>query len=119
MVIAEGQRPVSHKMFDAFMSYLLPRIEKLTEETIDLMRYCVVRYGEGSINNLILTNDWFWLTRGHYSNNGTGTICDWKSSGVLAYKHYSKRGDSLSSIEEYESTSKAMDAEGFGEMLDE
>jgi hypothetical protein len=78
-----------------------------------------VRYGEGSINNLILTNDWFWLTRGHYSNNGTGTICDWKSSGVLAYKHYCKRGDTLSTTEEYEASSKAMDAEGFGEMLDE
>jgi hypothetical protein len=75
------------------------------------MCYCVVRYGAGAIENLILTNDWFWLTRGHYSSNGTGTIYDWKSSGVLAYKHYCKRADTLSSIEEYEASSKAMDAQ--------
>eukprot|EP00966_Prymnesium_polylepis_P208641 4833924-Prymnesium_polylepis.1 len=81
MAAAEALPTVYHETFENFMGYLLPHVEKLTEETVELMRYCVVRYGEGAIENLILTNDWFWLTRGHYSSNGTGTICDWKSSG--------------------------------------
>ena len=111
--------PIIHSdCWEDYLKYLHPRIEKLTEQSIDLMRYCVVRYGE-TINNLVLTNDWFWLTRGHYSHNGTGTICDWKSGGILAYKHFCQRADKLSNTAAYEFSSKAMDAQGFGEMLDE
>jgi hypothetical protein len=76
-------------------------------------------HGEGTVCNLVVTNDWFWLTRGHYSNNGTGTICDWKSAAILSYRHFCRRGDTLSDVEAYLHSSKSMDATGFGEMLDE
>ena len=82
------------------------------------MRYLVVRYG-GNIDKLVVTNDFFWLNRGHFSNNGSGTICDLKSAGILAYKHYCKVTDTIMPVEKFESTSKAMDSMGFAEMLDE
>ena len=83
------------------------------------MRYLVVRYG-GNIDKLVVTNEFFfWLNRGHFSNNGSGTICDLKSAGILAYKHYCKVTDTIMPVEKFESTSKAMDSMGFAEMLDE
>eukprot|EP00964_Phaeocystis_antarctica_P064071 scaffold38504_cov111-Phaeocystis_antarctica.AAC.5 len=108
-----------HSTFDRYLSLLMPKIQRLTDELIELGRYCVVVHGEGTICNLVVTNDWFWLTRGHYSNNGTGTICDWKSAAILSYRHYCRRGDSLSNVEAYAHSSKSMDANGFGEMLEE
>ena len=55
------------------------------------MRYLVVAHGD-CIDNLILTNDWFWGTRGHNSRNGSGTICDLKSGAVLAARHFTIQG---------------------------
>ena len=111
--------PMHHETFDKYIGLIMPKVQRLAEEMIDLGRYCVVKWGEGTIEHMVLTNDWFWLTRGHYSNNGSGTICDWRSGAVLAYRHYCRRDDTLSDVEKFEYSSKAMDALGFGEMLDE
>ena len=110
--------PMHHSTFDRYIGYFMPKIERLAEETVALVRYLIVRYGE-CIDHLVLTNDWFWLTRGHYSHNGSGTICDWKSGGIVAYRHYCQRTDTLSQVQAYEHTSKSMDSKGFAVMLDE
>ena len=92
--IALQLAPMHHSTFDRYLGYFKPKIEQVAQESMEIIRYLVVRYGE-CIDHLILTNDWFWLTRGHNSHNGTGTICDLQSGGVLAYKHYCQRVDNL------------------------
>eukprot|EP00967_Tisochrysis_lutea_P054171 scaffold67649_cov21-Tisochrysis_lutea.AAC.1 len=84
---------------------------------LDLVRYLVARYG--SIDRLVLTNDFFWLTRGRNSSNGSGTMCDLDSGAVLAFRHYCIGTDSQSNRGGFEFTPKSMDAIGCGEMLDE
>ena len=71
---AQNMQVVHHTAFERYLGLLLPWIEKLQNETVDLCRYLVVRYGD-TIGRLVLTHDFFWATRGHYARNGTGTMC--------------------------------------------
>ena len=108
---------IHHSTFDRYLGLIWPWIEKLQNDAIDLVRYYIVRYGH--YNNLILTHDQFWQTRGHYSENGSGTMCDLMSGGIVASRHYSIGTDSMSNLGGFDKTSKAMDPYGCGEMLNE
>ena len=111
--------PTIHQStFNRYIGLMLPHILALQAECIDLVRYLVVLYGE-SIDGLVLTQDFFWGTRGHNSDNGTGTMCDLDSGGILAVRHYCHGDDSMSNIGGYEYTSKSMDPMSCGEMLEE
>ena len=92
---AQNIQVVHHTAFERYLGLLLPWIEKLQNECIDLCRYLVVRYGD-TIDRLVLTHDFFWATRGHYSKNGTGTMCDRKSGAILSYRHYCQGTDNQS-----------------------
>ena len=122
LCMAQQLKPVSNKTYDRMLTYVMPKIEKLAQETVQLVRYLIVRYGDymdGSIEHMIFTHDFFWLTRGHFSHNGTGTICDLHSAGVIAYRHYTQRDDKLSDAPTYDGTSKSMDAKSLESMLEE
>ena len=113
---AMQMEPMHHDTFDGYVALIGTHISTLTEEIVELMRHVVVAHAD-CIHRLVLTNDWFWQTRGHNAMNGTGTICDWKTSGVIAYKHYCKRITKGDTMLAYELSSRSMDARGFGEML--
>ena len=111
--------PTIHQCtFNRYIGLMLPHILALQTECIELVRYLVVLYG-GSIDGLVLTQDFFWGTRGHNSDNGSGTMCDIDSGGVLAVRHYCHGDDSMSDLGGYEYTSKSMDPMSCGEMLEE
>jgi len=108
---------VSKQTFNRYLTVLLPAVCVLQKEVVDLGRKLVARYGK--IDSLVLTNDFFWQTRGHNSANGSGTICDLDSGTILAFRHYCIGEDALSDAGGFEYTSKAMDAIGCGDMLDD
>ena len=116
--IAQNLEVIHWTTFNRYLGKLLPLIEKLQNETIELVRYIVVRYAT-TIDSLILTHDFFWQTRGHHSRNGTGTICDRKTGGILSYRHFCQGTDSMSDRGAFEWTSAAMDPISLGEMLTE
>ena len=116
--VVQNRQHIHHSTFERYLGKLLPWIEKLQDEMVELVRYLIVRYGE-TIDKLMLTNDFFWQIKGHYSPNGSGTICDLKSGGIISFRHYCRGKDSMSDRGGYEFTSAAMDAMGFGEMLAE
>ena len=121
---ARNLQYIHHSTFDRYLGKLLPWIEKMADESVDLVRYLVARYGRSSngvasIGDLVLTEDFFWQTRGHYARNGTGTICDYDSGGVLSYRHFCQSTDKLSNRGGFEWTSKAMDPIACDQMLKE
>eukprot|EP00966_Prymnesium_polylepis_P134338 3104995-Prymnesium_polylepis.1 len=111
--------PVQEQTFNDYLAFIHPKVKALAEETVHLMRYLLAVCCEDLLNGVVLTSDWFWGTRGHTADNGSGTICEWKTGGIVAFKHYCKRVDKMSDIGGFEYTSKAMDAMGFSEMMDE
>ena len=115
--LARDERYMYGSMFDEILSKIAPAIVKLQDELVELVRYLVVRYG--NIGALMLTHDFFWLTRGHNSRCGSGTICDLDSGAVLAYRHYCIGKDKLGDFGGFEYTPAAMDPISCGEMLDE
>ena len=116
--IAQNKEVIHWSTFDRYLGKLLPWIEKLQTEAVDLVRYLVVRYGD-TIDNLVLTHDFFWQTRGHHSKSGTGTICDRKTGGILSYRHFCQGTDSMSDRGGFEWTSAAMDPISMGQMAEE
>ena len=68
---------VHHSTFDRYIGKMMRHIDAVARKSVDLMRYLVVKYG--SIDKLLLTHDHYWQTRGHHSDNGTGTVCDYDS----------------------------------------
>ena len=119
LAVARKMQPIHEQTFNDYLAFIHPKVKALTDEAIDLMRYLLaVRCGD-LLNGIVLTSDWFWGTRGHTSDNGSGTICEWKTGGIVAYKHFCKRSDKMSDIEAFEYTSKAMDAMGFKVMMDD
>ena len=115
--VARGMPYVHHSTFDRLVGRLMPIIEKLTKETVDLVRYLIVRYC--NVDHLVVTADWFWQVRGHHSPNGSGSVCDRETGAVLAYKHLCQGSDDQSDRGGFEFTSHAMDAKGCAAMMDE
>ena len=63
--------PIVHQStFLRYLGYIKPFVLKLAEELTDHVRMLVCCHGD-CIDHLVLTNDFFWATRGHYSLNGT------------------------------------------------
>ena len=116
--VAQNLHVIHWSTFNRYLGKLLPWVEKLQSEAVDLVRYLVVRYGD-TIDNLVLTHDFFWQTRGHHSRNGTGTVCDRKTGAILSYRHYCQGRDSMSDRGGFEWTSAAMDPISMGEMAEE
>mmetsp|Transcript_28277 Transcript_28277/g.86454 ORF Transcript_28277/g.86454 Transcript_28277/m.86454 type:complete len:598 (-) Transcript_28277:2336-4129(-) len=122
--LAQQMEPIKRDAFESYVSRLAPLCATVCQDSISLVRYATVRYGwlfSGTpvIGDLIVTNDFFWATRGHHALNGTGTICELSSGGVLAAQHFCKRVAKNSTVQAYEATAKSMDARGFDSMLGE
>ena len=107
---------IHHSTFDRLIGRIMPKVEKLAMETVDLVRYLIVRYC--GIDRLVVTADWFWQQR-HHSANGTGTICDRETGGVMVYKHLMQGKDNQSDRGGFEYTSHAMDAMGCAAMMED
>ena len=56
IAVACNQKYIHASTFNRYLAKLLPWIEVLQKETIELVRYLVVRYGD-TIEGLVLTND--------------------------------------------------------------
>lgn len=86
--VAQQMEPLKRDAFQSYVSQVAPVASQVAKDSIDLVRYAVVRYGSlfaeaPVIGDLVVTNDFFWATRGHYALNGSGTICE-ISSGEAA-----------------------------------
>ena len=57
---------------------------------------------------------WFYLTRGHYSNNSSGTLHDYCTGGVAWFTHRTKRGKGHN----WEGTSNGAEGNMFDELLE-
>ena len=65
----------------------------------------------GDRTKWVASYDGFYLTRGHYSNNSSGTLHDFRSGGIAWFAHRTKRGPGHN----WEGTSGGAE----GDMLDE
>lgn len=121
--VAHGIRPMTQDTFRGHVIRLSDYIRRVCDEALAIVRYALVRYGDlhdsglALASDLVVTSDWFWQTRGHYSANGSGTICEISTGGILFRQHYCKTTVSHSTEEAYTESSRSMDANGFREML--
>ena len=61
----------------------------------------------------VASYDGFYLTRGHYSNNSSGTLHDYITGNIAWFTHRTKRGNGHN----WEGTSNGMEGSMFDELL--
>ena len=67
----------------------------------------------GDCQQWVASYDGFYLTRGHYSNNSSGTLHDYTTGGVAWFTHRTKRGNGHN----WEGTSNGAEGNMFDELL--
>ena len=68
----------------------------------------------GDHQQWIASYDGFYLTRGHYSNNSSGTLHDYQTGSIAWFVHRTKRGHGHN----WEGTSNAAEGSMFNELLE-
>ena len=114
--VAQNLSTPHEDTFKDYIDYFAPHIEYVTHMSVRLVRFLVSMIDEGEYleRGLLVTSDSFWAARGHYAMHATGTICDFRCGGILAFCHQHKQADKAHP-EIFEGTSGAMDAIGFAE----
>ena len=104
-----GIKPIHEDTWQEKIYLIARHAEWVAKESVNAVRHLIAVHG--NIHELILCSDTFWHHRGHYSANGTGTITDEQSGGIIAFMHTCKMTDKEHGEEEaYRGTSGSMDA---------
>ncbi len=95
-------------------------LQKLEVHVTDLAKWsCKQVCGEvrsrGDAHKWVAAYDGFYLTRGHYSNNSSGTLHDYESGKITHFAHRTKRGLGHN----WEGTSAAAETDMLDELLRE
>ena len=85
-----GLNHLSESQWLRAVEWVYPAIRELTVWSCDEVRKEIIKRGDK--DNLQITFDGFYLSRGYHSNNSTGTVHDEKSGKVIGFAHRSKRG---------------------------
>ena len=87
-------------------------VTELAEWSCEQVRDQVRRRGDHQ--QWVASYDGFYLTRGHYSNNSSGTLHDYCTGGVAWFTHRTKRGKGHN----WEGTSNGAEGNMFDELLE-
>ena len=104
-----GLPTCSDKQWHRIIERLEQHVTELAEWSSSRVRQMIVQRGDAK--KWVASFDGFYLTRGHYSNNASATIHDFKSSDIMWFTHHTKRGPGHN----WEGTSGGAE----GDMLDE
>ena len=99
----------SDKQWHRIIERLEQHVTELAEWSCSQVRQMIVQRGDAK--KWVASFDGFYLTRGHYSNNASATIHDFKSGDITWFTHRTKRGPGHN----WEGTSGGAE----GDMLDE
>ena len=93
------------------MEWLEEFVTKLAEESCEAVREDIHERGDAA--QWVASYDGFYLTRGHYSNNSSATLHDYKTGKIAWFVHRTKRGSSHN----WEGTSAGAEGDMFDEVL--
>ena len=114
-----GLHGVGSAAFGDAINYIAPFVESTLNTSITVARYCSVVHGR--IDDLTSTFDVFWLTRGHHSMHGSGSLNDFRLRLVIGFMNMTKAGELGKSCgsEKFHGSSGAMEPAIFRKLLQE
>ena len=78
------------KQWLRIVDWIAPHVKAIADWSVEEARTEAISRGDKK--SLEIQFDGFYLTRGHYSNNSSATIHDFKNGKIVAYAHRTKRG---------------------------
>ena len=82
---------ISHTQWHRLVKKLEPHVTKLAEWSCSKVREAIKE--EGDHEKWVASYDGFYQTRGHYSNNSSATLHDYKTGNIAWFTHRTKRGE--------------------------
>jgi len=104
---------MSEVTWNKTISWLGKHVKELAEITCEQVRQNIVLRGEKF--SWVASYDGFYLTRGHHSNNSSGTLHDVSSDKITWFAHRTKRGTGAN----WEGTSSGAEGDMLREILDD
>ena len=104
---------MSEVTWNKTISWLGKHVKELAEITCEQVRQKIVLRGEKF--SWVASYDGFYLTRGHHSNNSSGTLHDFSSDKIAWFAHRTKRGTGAN----WEGTSSGAEGDMLREILDD
>ena len=108
-----GTPVMSEVTWNKVVGWLGKNVKELAELSCEQVRQKIVERGEKV--SWVASYDGFYLTRGHYSNNSSGTLHDVASDKIAWFAHRTKRGPGAN----WEGTSSGAEGDMLREILDD
>ena len=108
-----GTPVMSEVTWNKVVGWLGENVKELAELSCNQVRQKIVERGEKF--SWVASYDGFYLTRGHYSNNSSGTLHDVASDKIAWFAHRTKRGSGAN----WEGTSSGAEGDMLREILDD
>ena len=107
-----GTPSCSKSQWGRIVEWTEEHVTKLAEWSCEQVRKQI--RSRGDHEQWVASYDGFYLTRGHYSNNSSGTLHDHSTGGVAWFTHRTKRGPGHN----WEGTSNGAEGNMFDELLE-
>ena len=106
-----GLPKCSKSQWHRIVQWTETHVTELAEWSCEQIRQQVSDRGDQK--KWVASYDGFYLTRGHYSNNSSGTLHDYITGNIAWFTHRTKRGNGHN----WEETSNGMEGSMFDELL--
>ena len=104
---------MSEATWNKTIGWLGKHVNEIAEITCEQVRQKIVSRGEKS--SWVASYDGFYLTRGHHSNNSSGTLHDVSSDKIAWFSHRTKQGTGAN----WEGTSSGTEGDMLKKILDD